>query len=72
MELHATDADGISRVLSDYSDQGFDLADATLMYLTNREGVRTVFTTDRRHFAVFRTNDGPSLALIPEAESMPG
>jgi hypothetical protein len=35
------------------------------MYLTDRDDIRTVFTTDRRHFSVFRPKDGHSLTIIP-------
>jgi predicted nucleic acid-binding protein len=65
LDLTAADVDGISRVLTDYADQQFDLADASLMYLSQREGIERVFTTDRRHFAVFRGEKGKPLTLFP-------
>jgi predicted nucleic acid-binding protein len=65
LSLAAEDVDGISGILSTYADQGFDLADATIMYLAERERIEAVFTTDRRHFSVYRTRRGKPLSLIP-------
>jgi len=47
--------------------QEFDLADACLMHLSDREAIPHVFTLDRRHFSVFRKNDGNALTLLPRA-----
>jgi uncharacterized protein len=66
MPLDESDIPSIRRILDRFSDQGFDLADACLMYLAEREGIRQVFTLDRRHFSVFRTANGNALQLIPE------
>ncbi|MEX0714707.1 MAG: PIN domain-containing protein [Pirellulales bacterium] len=65
LELVPEDVDGIQRILKDYGDQGFDLADATLMHLAEKSGIETVFTTDRRHFSVYRTDQGKPLTLVP-------
>ena len=65
LPLDATDIDGISAILAQYSEQDFDLADATLMHLANRERIETVFTVDYRHFTVFRTSQGKQLSLLP-------
>ena len=47
LSLTASDLPGINRILQKYSDQGFDLADAALMYLAERNGIDHVFTLDR-------------------------
>jgi uncharacterized protein len=65
LQLDASDVDGISAILSQYADQDFDFADATLMYLAERERIETVFTVDYRHFSLFRTSQGKSLSLVP-------
>ena len=36
------------------------------MHLAEREGIRHVFTLDRRHFGVFRTQQGESLVVLPD------
>ncbi len=65
LQLSADDIDGIDGVIKQYADQAFDLADATLMYLAERDGLESVFTVDRRHFSVYRTRQGRSLTLYP-------
>jgi predicted nucleic acid-binding protein len=65
LQLSADDIDGVDGILKRYADQGLDLADATLMYLADREGLESVFTVDRRHFSVYRTRQGRSLSLHP-------
>lgn len=42
-----------------------DLADATLVYLAEREGIPTVFTLDQRDFSVYRYNRNRHLRIIP-------
>lgn len=49
-----------------YASLGAQLADAALMYLAEREGIGTVFTLDRRDFAVYRTTDGRAFTILPE------
>ena len=56
----------LAQFLARYSDAGADLADAKLMYLAEREGSDTVFTLDRRDFAVYRTTDGRAPTVPPE------
>lgn len=47
----ATDVVGITAILEKYEDQSFDLADATLFQLSDRLGIGTALTLDRRHFS---------------------
>jgi predicted nucleic acid-binding protein len=42
-----------------------DLADATLVYLAEREGIYTVFTLDQRDFAVYRYSRNRRLKIVP-------
>ena len=64
--LDTTDLPGIRAILDQYEDQRFQLADASLMHLTEREEIKTVFTLDRRDFSIFRTAKGTSLQLVPK------
>jgi uncharacterized protein len=66
LTLGPDDFPQIAAILADYEDQGFDLADAALMHLAQREHIDTVFTLDRRHFSVFRGAQGRALRLLPE------
>ena len=42
------------------------LADASLMYVAEREQIDTVFTLDRRDFSVYRTSKNRGLKIVPE------
>lgn len=66
LPLDETDLPGIRANLHRFHDQGFDFADACLMHLAEREGIRHVFTLDRRHFGVFRTTAGEALIVLPD------
>jgi len=37
-----------------YRDQPMDLAHAALVHVAERDGLRQIFTLDRRHFAIYR------------------
>jgi predicted nucleic acid-binding protein len=63
--LHIDDLPAIEAILSKYHDQRFQLADACLMHLAEREGISEVLTLDERDFRVFRTSSGKSLTLLP-------
>ncbi len=67
--LLSVEADELSAVLdvfAIYHDQDVDFADAVLLYLANREAIDVVFTLDRRHFSLFRKDNGQPLRLLPE------
>ena len=42
-----------------------DLADATMVRVAEREGIREAFTLDRRDFSVYRAGRGRSFSIIP-------
>jgi predicted nucleic acid-binding protein len=48
-----------------FSDREPQLADASLIFLAEREGIETVFTLDSRDFAVYRTSQGKALRIVP-------
>ena len=48
-----------------YDKIGAQLADACLVYLAEREDIRTVFTLDRRDFSVYRSGGNRRLRVIP-------
>ena len=54
------------RILRRYRSLGPQLADATLVYLAERERIETIFTLDRRDFSVYRTRRGRSFRLVPD------
>jgi uncharacterized protein len=65
LPLDAVDMKDIADILTRYADQKFDFADASLMYLAGRESIETVFTTDHRHFSVYRTPTAKALMIRP-------
>jgi predicted nucleic acid-binding protein len=50
-----------------YASANAQMADATLMYIAEQEGIDTVFTLDRRDFSIYRTTDGKALHIVPDA-----
>ena len=68
LPLTASDVPGINGILAKYQDQGFQLADAALMHLAEREGISTVFTIDQSDFSLYRNQKGQPLFLLPVGE----
>jgi predicted nucleic acid-binding protein len=66
LPLDAADLAGIAAILRRYESTGVQLADAALAHLADREGIRTVFTTDRRDFSIIRLKRNRPLKLIPD------
>ena len=69
LPLRARDLQGIRDVFDKYHDQEVDLADACLVYLADREDIGAVFTTDRRHFEVYRKANGDAFRVLPESDA---
>jgi predicted nucleic acid-binding protein len=55
----------IRRLAERYADRPMDFADATLVHLAEREGIRTVFTIDHADFATYRTEKRRALRVVP-------
>ena len=51
--------------LERYENVGVQLADASLVYLAERERIINVFTLDRRDFTIYRTTRNRALTIIP-------
>lgn len=56
----------IAAIMRRHEDAGLQLADAALAYLADRDGIRTVFTLDRRDFSIIRLKRNRTLRIIPE------
>jgi uncharacterized protein len=48
-----------------YADRPMDLADAALLRVAEREGIRKIFTVDRRDFSAYRLHGRTRPALLP-------
>jgi uncharacterized protein len=59
-ELHQ-----VQLLMSRYSDQPMDFADATLVYLAGRESIQTIFTVDQADFSVYRIAGKRRFRVLP-------
>ena len=57
----------IAAFLRKYRRASPQIADASLMYLADRENLDTIFTLDRRDFSIFRLSGGRRVQLLPAA-----
>jgi uncharacterized protein len=48
-----------------YADRPMDLADAALVRVAERDGIRKVFTADRKDFTVYRLHGRIRFAVLP-------
>jgi predicted nucleic acid-binding protein len=48
-----------------YANRPMDLADAALLRVAEREGIRKIFTVDRRDFSVYRLHERTRLTILP-------
>jgi hypothetical protein len=55
----------LSAFFDRFVDHEPQLADASLVYLAERLRITTVFTLDRRDFAIYRTADDHALTVVP-------
>ena len=65
LPLSRVDVPAINAILAKYEDQSFQLADAALMWLAEREEIENIFTLDRRDFSVYRKSSGEPLQVLP-------
>jgi predicted nucleic acid-binding protein len=65
LALETADFARIRELMRKYADLPMDLADAALVHVAAREGLRTVFTIDQSDFGVYRLPGGRRLRLLP-------
>lgn len=61
-------ASWMARFLKKYRKLGAQLADASLVYLAERDRLDTIFTLDRRDFTVYRFSRKRSFRILPVGE----
>jgi len=64
LELPTVACGEIGTIIGKYADRNIDFADAALIWLANRTGVRHVLTTDRADFGVYRLKNGKRFELV--------
>ncbi len=55
----------LHNLMSRYSDRPMDFADATLVYLAERESIQAVFTVDQNDFATYRIGGRRRFQVLP-------
>jgi uncharacterized protein len=66
LELGIAAAPWLREFMAKYADARVQLADATLCYLAERDGIHIVFTLDRRDFSIYRTSKNRRFVLLPD------
>ena len=59
------EAGAIADLMERYEDMTPQLADASLVYLAQRENIETIFTLDHRDFSVYRTGRKRPFEIVP-------
>jgi uncharacterized protein len=65
LPLDSGDAPRIRELMRKYANRPMDLADAALLRVAEREGIRKIFTVDRKDFAVYRLHGRIRPTLLP-------
>ena len=65
LPLDNTDVPRMRELMSKYANRPMDLADAALVRVAEREGIRKIFTVDRKGFSVYRLHGRVRPNLIP-------
>jgi hypothetical protein len=63
--LDSADGPRMRELMRKYANRPMDLADAALVRVAEREGLRRIFTVDRRDFTVYRLRGGSRFTIIP-------
>lgn len=67
LPLAGNESEEIAALMKRYEDIRPQLADATLVYLANREKIDTIFTLDRRDFSIYRFGR-KRFRIVPDVE----
>lgn len=65
LAMDAADLPRMRELMRKYSDLPMDFADAALVVGAEREGIRTIFTVDKKDFAVYRLRGRERFTILP-------
>lgn len=65
LSLSGEEATAIADLMKQYESLRPQLADASVVHLAHREGIDTIFTLDRRDFAVYRAGNRRPFRIVP-------
>jgi uncharacterized protein len=68
LPLAGSEGNEVSALMKRYEEIRPQLADASLIYLANREQIYTIFTLDRRDFSIYRSVRRRPFRILPEVE----
>jgi predicted nucleic acid-binding protein len=59
------DLPSLDALMARYADRPMDFADATLVHVATREGIRTILTIDRADFETYRIGRNAKFRILP-------
>ena len=65
LPLASPDVPRMRELMRKYADRPMDFADAALLRVAEREGIRSIFTLDRQDFSVYRLHNRTRPLLLP-------
>jgi predicted nucleic acid-binding protein len=68
IQLRPLDQEDVPRIrvlMRKYTDRPMDMAEAALLRVAEREGIQTIFTVDKKDFAVYRLHGRGRITVIP-------
>ena len=65
LSLDSNDIPRVRELMHKYANRRMDFADAALLRVAEREGLRKIFTIDRRDFSIYRLHNRIRPTLIP-------
>jgi predicted nucleic acid-binding protein len=65
LPLDSGDVTRIRELMRKYANRPMDVADAALLRVAEREGIRKIFTVDRRDFSVYRLHGRTRPSILP-------
>lgn len=68
LQIQALSSNDLSRVfqlLNKYQDRRMDFADAALVAIAERMNIKTILTTDKRDFGIYRPKHTAAFEIIP-------
>jgi predicted nucleic acid-binding protein len=65
LPLSSDDVPRTRELMRKYADRPMDMADAAVVRVAEREGIRTIFTVDRKDFSIYRLHGRVRPTVIP-------
>jgi predicted nucleic acid-binding protein len=65
LPLYSADVPRMRELMRKYADRPMDFADAALLRVAEREGIRKIFTIHRKDFSVYRLHNRVRPLLLP-------